>query len=58
MSAGKELVKSKTFWIGVLMIAAAIYSVITGNEITPEQIIEFLAGLGLISLRHAIAKKP
>jgi len=57
MSAGEELLKSKTFWVGVLMIAAAIYSIATGNEITPEQIIEFLAGLGVISLRHAIAKK-
>jgi len=57
MKGVEEVLKSKTFWVGVLMIGASIYSMLTGERITAEQIIEFLIGCGFISLRHAIAKK-
>lgn len=48
------LIKTKTFWAGVALI---IYGITRLWEGEVEGIREILEGLGIIFLRHSIAKK-
>ena len=50
----KELLKTKTFWTGILSIALGIYLYVNGKTVEASQLI--IIGLGLIGLRDAIRK--
>jgi hypothetical protein len=51
----KELLKSKSFWLGVAGVAGGIALVVTGEM--DQGIAAIGAGLGMIFIRDAIAKK-
>lgn len=48
-----EIIKTKTFWVGLLLIAFSVERALGGDLITG--IVVFLNGSGLISLRASIA---
>jgi len=49
------MLKSKTFWTGLGTVGFGIYLVATGDTTTGVQTIS--VGLGMIFLKHAVAKK-
>ncbi len=51
-----DLLKSKTFWAGVGLVSHAVY--LATQSQYDLAIPEALAGLGMIFVRHAIAKLP
>ena len=53
-STEKEILKTKTFWIGVISIALGIFLHVSGETVSGVQLI--MLGLGLLGLRDAIRK--
>lgn len=50
------LLKTKTFWVGLAAIFTAIGLAVSGEGSWGEVAVAFVAGLGFITGRHAIAK--
>lgn len=50
----KDLIKSKTFWTGIIMVASGVMAYLNGDQ--TQGINTALQGLGLVFLRHAVSK--
>ena len=53
MKKKKWYLKSKTIWTGIALVAHALLGYYLTGEFNVQ---EFLAGVGLIGLRHAVHK--
>lgn len=51
----KELISSKTFWLGIGTVAWGIYTLIDSGDFQAGMA-EIIGGLGMIFLRHGVAK--
>ena len=54
MAKIKDLLRSKSFWAGIALIASSIAKVLWNMQIDPDSIVAFLMGIGIIGIRQRL----
>jgi len=54
MAKINDLLRSKSFWAGVALIATSIVKVVWNKQIDPASITTFLMGIGIIGIRQRL----
>ena len=54
MAKINDLLRSKSFWAGIALIASSIAKVLWNMQIDPDSIVAFLMGIGIIGIRQRL----